>query len=315
MSRGTTIVSGATGFAGAHLMDRLVGTTSREVVAWARPGGQPPVPRDGVRWQHVDIVDAASVAGAVAAAQPAEIFHLAGAAHVGDSWQRPTWHLDVHARGTHHLLEAVRTHAPACRVLIVTSSLIYRPQAEPVDEDAPLGPVSPYGLSKLAEDQLALHAAAHEGLQVTVARPFNHFGPGQSPTFALPGFAQQIARIEAGLAPPEIQVGNLDTWRDFSDVRDVVAAYEALMDRGRVGVPYNVCRGEMFRIGGMLDELLSMTSAPVKLVTDPARLRPNDTARIAGRADRLHRETGWTPTIPIRQTLADLLDYWRARAR
>lgn len=248
---------------------------------------------------------------AIADSQPPQVYHLAGAAHVGASWDRSTRHLETHVLGTHHLLEAIRVHVPACRVLVVSSGMIYRPQAHPVSEDAPLGPVSPYALSKLAEDQLALHAAAHDNLNIVVARPFNHIGPGQSPDFAASSFAYQIAAIEAGAAPATITVGNLETARDLTDVRDVVAAYVALMRAGRRGTAYNVCRGETVLMSDLLNRLLAMSTARVTLEQDPSKLRPNDMAFLAGDAGRLRADTGWAPHIPLETTLSDLLDYWR----
>lgn len=308
---GTPLVTGATGFAGGHLLDLLFKTDGPPIAAWSRPGGQPPKINARVQWRAVDLLDATAVKQAIAEAPPSAIYHLAGLSHLGKSWQRSVAHLETHVLGTHHLLEAVRIHAPKCRVLVVSSGMIYRPQDHPAGEDAPLGPVSPYALSKLAEDQLALHAAAHDDLDIVVARPFNHIGPGQAPTFAASGFAQQIVEIEYGRTPPTIEVGNLDAKRDLTDVRDVVAAYAALMREGRRGTAYNVCRGQTISMGDLLDRLLAMSSARVTLVKDPARLRPSDLPFHAGRADRIRADTGWMPRIPLEQTLTDLLAFWR----
>lgn len=308
---GTTLVTGATGFAGGHLLDLLSKNDGAPIAAWSRPGGQPAKINARVRWRAVDLLNATAVNQAIAETKPTSIYHLAGAAHVGASWGRSTAHLETHVLGTHHVLEAVRIHAPTCRVLVVSSGMIYRPQDHPVGEDAPLGPVSPYALSKLAQDQLALHAAAHDDLDIVVARSFNHIGPGQSPTFAASSFAQQIAEIELGNRPPTMAVGNLDAQRDLTDVRDVVAAYAALMHAGRRGTAYNVCHGQAISMGDLLDRLLAMSTAHVTLVKDPARLRPSDLPFLAGRADRIAADTGWTPHIPLEQTLADLLTFWR----
>ena len=308
---GTTLVTGATGFAGGHLLDLLFKTDGPPIAAWARPGGQPATIHPRVQWRAVDLLDATAVKQAIADIQPSAIYHLAGLSHLGKSWQRSVAHLETHVLGTHHLLEGVRIHTPKCRVLVVSSGMIYRPQDLPVGEDAPLGPVSPYALSKLAEDQLALHAAAHDDLDIVVARPFNHTGPGQAPTFAASSFARQIVEIERGKTPPTIAVGNLEARRDVTDVRDVVAAYAALMRHGRRGIAYNVCRSQTIGMGDLLNRLLAMSSARVELVTDPARLRPSDLPFLAGRADRLRADTGWTPRIPLEQTLADLLGFWR----
>lgn len=310
-TRPTIVVTGATGFAGSHLLARLSAGDHR-LIGWHRPST--PVPaRRGVEWQPVDLLDAHAVDRAVRAAPPASVIHLAGASHVGESWQASADHLAIHVRGTHHLLNALGQFAPAARTLVVSSGMVYRAQASPIDEGAPLGPVSPYALSKLAEEQLALHVAATDGLAVIVARPFNHIGPGQSPSFAASSFARQIARIEAGLAPPILSVGNLDAERDLTDVRDVVAAYQALVDRGTSGAVYNVCRGTVARMSDVLDRLTAMARVTVTRATDPARLRPNDLPTLCGNPGRLMRETGWSPTIPLDETLGDLLEDWRRR--
>jgi len=311
MTHGTTLVTGATGFAGGHLLDLICRPELAPVEAWARPGGKPATDTSRARWREVDVLDAGAVMDAIADSRPAQVYHLAGAAHVGASWNRSTRHLETHVLGTHHLLEAIRVHAPACRVLVVSSGMIYRPQNHSVSEEAPLGPVSPYALSKLAEDQLAQHAAAHDGLDVVIARPFNHIGPRQSPDFAASSFARQIAAIEAGATPSTIEVGNLETARDLTDVRDVVAAYVALMRAGRRGTAYNVCRGETVLMSHVLHRLLAMSNARVTLAQDPSRLRQNDLPFLAGNADRLREDTGWAPRIPLQQTLADLLNFWR----
>ena len=300
MTRGPIVITGATGFVGPHLTRRLQHDPDAQITGWSS--------------RSVNLLNAAVVDDAVKRAQPAEIYHLAGASHVGDSWERSTQHLEIHVRGTHHLLEAVRRHVPQCRVLVVSSGMVYRPQAEALTEDSPIGPTSPYALSKVAEEQLALHAVAQDGLQLIVARPFNHIGPGQSSGFAAPDFARQIAEIEAG-APPRISIGNLENRRDFTDVRDVVNAYVAIMSVGKAGSIYNVCSGVATPIRAILDELLSISRVAVTVEIDKSRLRPSDVPSMAGSAARLTAETGWRPTIPLHQTLSDTLDDWRARVK
>ena len=313
MQSGSTLVTGAAGFAGAHLLKHLSRTAPNQPLqGWARTISRPSDTHANIHWCGVDMLDAAAVSRAIAAHPPSEIYHLAGASHTGASWQRPAAYLEIHVSGTHHLLEAVRAHAPACRVLVVSSGMIYRPQDYAVTEEAPLGPVSPYALSKLAEDQLAIYAAQHDDLDIVVARPFNHIGPGQAPTFAASSFARQIAEIECGAKPASIAVGNLEAARDLTDVRDVVAAYTALMRLGRRGIGYNVCRGEAVRMSALLDQLLALSNTQVQLEQDAERLRPNDIPFLAGDPTRIHTETGWTPQIPLKQTLTDLLNHWRA---
>lgn len=308
-----TIVTGATGFVGSHLLDRLADSSA--IVAWYRPGGRPPDPSRPVDWQAVDLADGEAVAKSVAATGPARIYHLGGSPYVGSSWQNATPHLRANALGTHHILDAVRRAGRPCRVLVVSSAQVYQSSAQPLTEDAPLVPMNPYGLSKLAADQLALRSVREDGLDVVLARPFNHAGPRQSALFAVSGFARQVALIEAGLSPPVIKVGDLTTRRDFTDVRDVVQAYQQLLERAPAGRPFNVCSGRAWQIGELLDTLIGLSSASVRLEQESARLRPNDTPLVQGDPTRIRSELGWTPERRMEDTLADTLDYWRTETR
>jgi GDP-4-dehydro-6-deoxy-D-mannose reductase len=307
-----TLVTGATGFAGSHLLDSL---NAREtVVAWYRPGGRQPTEDGRLSWQGVDLTDRDSVLAAISELRPTRIFHVAGAPNVATSWSSAVSHLAVNALGTHHVLEAVRVTGEPCRVLVVSSGQIYRSSDDPIDEDAPLAPSNPYGLSKLAQDQLALSVARDERLDVVVARPFNHIGPGQQPGFAVSSFARQIARIERGLEPPTIRVGNLEARRDITDVRDVVHAYGRIMGSGLPGRAYNVCSGRSWRIRDLLHELLSLSSASIDVEIEPERFRPNDVPIVQGDGSRIRSEIGWTPAIRVEQTLSDTLEWWRREA-
>jgi GDP-4-dehydro-6-deoxy-D-mannose reductase len=243
------------------------------------------------------------------------VFHVAGAPVVATSWQTVVPHLRTNVLGTHHLLEAVRRSAPDCRVLVVSSAQIYQPSDDPIGEDAPLLPPTPYGLSKLAQDQLALHAAVDEDLDVVVARPFNHAGPRQSAHFAVSSFARQIAWIEAGLTGPVIRTGNLDSRRDLTDVRDVVEAYEQMMKLAPRGRPYNICSGRAWRIGDLLEELLHFSRAAIHVEPDPALMRPSDVPVVQGDATRIRAEIGWMPRLLVEQTLSDTLEWWRREVR
>ena len=309
MGTDVTVVTGGAGFVGRHLIARLAG--HGPLVGWHRPASPPPDDGLPLTWRAVDITDRAAVAAAIDAHRPARIFHLAGVANVGESWQTSGQHLRTNALGTHHLLDAIRIAARPCRVLVVSSALIYRPSDRPLDESAAFGPLSPYGFSKLAEDQLAIRSAHEHHLDVVVARPFNQIGPRQSAAFALSSFARQIARIEAGLEPAELSVGNLEARRDIIDVRDVVTAYERLMARGVAGRAYNICSGRAWRIHDLLDRLLGASTTRVRVNIDPGRLRPTDVPLVHGSAERIRQEVGWGPTIPIEQSLGDMLDWWR----
>jgi GDP-4-dehydro-6-deoxy-D-mannose reductase len=307
------LVTGASGFGGSHLIDLLIQDDAL-VVGWHRPASAPG-PLDSVRWMAVDLLDAAAVRAAIADVRPGIIYHLAGAAHTAESWRSTTSTLATNVLGTHHLLEAVRLARLSSRVLIPGSALVYRPSTEALDEDSPLGPRSPYATSKLAQERLCLQVAAEEGVSVFVTRSFNHAGPRQEPSFSTSSFARQLALIESGAEEPIIRVGNLDARRDVTDVRDVVRAYKAIVDRGRPARPYNVCSGCSHRIADLLQQLVGQARVRVEVRPDPERMRPNDMPLLLGNPTRIHEEVGWAPTIPIERTMADLLDYWRGRVR
>ncbi len=313
MTGGTTLVTGATGFAGGHLLDRLADRAP--LVAWYRPDGHGPDPERHIDWRPVDLLDPDAVAEGLDDAAPSCVYHIAGAPQVDTSWHTVVPHLRTNVLGTHHLLDAVRLSGRPCRVLVVSSAQIYQPSDDPIAENAPLVPSSPYGLSKLAQDRLAARAVAEDALDVVIARPFNHAGPRQAAAFAVSNFARQIARIEAGLAPPEIRVGNLDARRDVTDVRDVVDAYDCLMAGGVCGRPYNICSGRAWRIGDLLEELTHLAATPVTITVDEGRFRPNDVPVMQGDATRIRAELGWTPKIRVEQTLSDTLEWWRNEIR
>jgi GDP-4-dehydro-6-deoxy-D-mannose reductase len=261
-----------------------------------------------VHWAPVDLLDRDAVREALVQARPSVVYHCAGIAHVGESWNLPERALRVNALGTHHVLEGLRDAGLTCPVLVTGSALVYRPSPSKLTEDDPIGPADPYGVSKLAQEMLAMRATH---ARVFVARPFNHAGPGQASAYSTSSFARQIADIEAGRSPAVLRVGNLESRRDITDVRDTVRAYLAMVERGRPGRPYNVCSGTAHRVRDLLDHLVSLSRIPITIEIDPARLRPSDNPVVVGDRSRITAETGWTPAIPIEQTLADLLDYWR----
>jgi GDP-4-dehydro-6-deoxy-D-mannose reductase len=196
-------------------------------------------------------------------------------------------------------------------VLVTGSALVYKDHDRAVAETDAIGPGSPYGLSKLAQEMTGAHAVDELGLPVLLTRPFNHIGPRQDPSFFTASVARQIARIERGLAQPVLEVGNLEGRRDLTDVRDTVRAYQAIAERGTAGRVYNVCAGRAYRIGDILEMLLAQSGARIEVRRDPARYRPHDAPLVLGARTRLTDELGWVPVIPMEQTLADLLAYWR----
>jgi GDP-4-dehydro-6-deoxy-D-mannose reductase len=234
--------------------------------------------------------------------------------HVAESFSETAKPLESNVLGTHRLFDALRRAGVASRIVVTGSALVYGRSDAPLVEDSPLAPGSPYAVSKLAQEQLALRALQEDGLDVIVTRPFNHTGPRQKPSFMAPSVARQIALIERGRLEPVLRVGNTETVRDLSDVRDVVRAYVEVMRAGTSGVIYNVASGVGRTVREILEALVSRSSVPVRIETDPARLRSNDTPVLVGDASRLRQATGWSPRIPFDQTLDDLISYWRARA-
>jgi GDP-4-dehydro-6-deoxy-D-mannose reductase len=307
------LVTGAAGFAGSHLVELLAGERAN-VVAWAHAGGHPPTATPGVRWQAIDLLDRAAVRRAISSVGPVAVYHCAGAAHVGNSWGSTEATLKLNVLGTHHLLEALRLERQRCRVLVPSSAMVYRPAQEALTEEHPLVPPSPYGLSKLAQEQLALRAS-DDLVQITIARAFNHVGPRQNPAFAAAGFARQIAEIETGHAVGEVVVGNLEARRDALDVRDTVRAYRTILERGEPARVYNVSSGTAMAIGAVLEALIARARVPISIRVDPGRFRPNDLPLLLGDPRRLRDELDWSPQIPLSRTLDDLLEYWRRIVR
>jgi GDP-4-dehydro-6-deoxy-D-mannose reductase len=296
MNQDGVLVTGAGGFAGSHLVDLLL-NSGAHVTGWRR--------------SDVDLLHRDAVARALAKLRPGTVFHCAGAAHVGDSWSGTRQTLEVNVLGTHHLLDGLRTAGVTARVLIPGSSLVYRQSERALKEDDPVGPASPYALSKFAQEMLGLRGIEEDRQQIFLTRSFNHIGPRQEPSYAASGFARQIALIEKGRMKPEIGVGNLNAARDLTDVRDTVRAYRDIVERGRIATVYNVCSGRAKTIREVLDRLVALSRVQVTVRVDPNRYRPNDNPVLLGDPNRLERELGWRPSIPLDQTLTDLLDYWR----
>lgn len=308
---GLPLVTGATGFAGRHLIAAL--TAHGPVHAWGRPGGHPipDAPQANVQWRAVDLLDAAAVHEAIASARPSAIYHCAGIADVHGAWHSAASALRVNVLGTVRLLDAITAAGLSCRILIAGSALVYRRSAAPISESDPLGPSGPYGVSKLAQEM----TADASPLPVVIARAFNHAGPGQNASFVTSAFARQIAEIEAGLREPVLRVGNLEARRDITDVRDTVRAYQMLIASAEPHRPYNVCSGRACRVRDLLDILLAQSTGRVRVDVDPARLRPADNPVVVGNSARIEAEVGWRAELPLERTLADLLDDWRAALR
>lgn len=295
------LITGAGGFVGRHLRAHL-GEAGDEVVGLG-PGED----------LDVDVLDAGAVVESVAEAEPEVVYHLAARSHVGDSWSDPALVFRVNAEGTLNVLQACRAHG-VDRVVVVGSADEYgavEEAAVPLTEDAPLRPLTPYGASKVAADYLALQAFLGWGVPTVRVRAFNHTGPGQPDRFLVPALARRVVECERSRAD-EITVGNLDPVRDFTDVRDVVRAYRLLAEQGRPGQAYNVCSGTGTSVREVLERIISLSDRPLEYRVDDSLVRPVEVPRLVGDPSRIRADTGWAPEHSLDQTLADVLDAWRA---
>ena len=315
------LVTGARGFVGRHacavLADR--GHTVLASDLPPPPGGPPspaaapggaggPPASSPCPFHPADFTSLDSVRALLAATRPDAILHLAGIAFVPVANDHPQLVFTVNVNGPLNLLEAVHRDAPSTRVLLVTSAEVYgnppSPSA-PIAEDAPLTPSNLYGVAKAAADHAARLYAARHNLDLLVARPANHIGPGQSPAFVSSSFARQLKAIAKGEAAPVLRVGNLDSVRNFTDVRDVVRAYALLLESGHTLDAYNIASPSPTPIRFLLDTLVTLSGVRPEIQVDPALYRPTD-ASPAYSLDRIRSHVSWTPSIPLSQTLTDL---------
>lgn len=309
------LITGVAGFVGPHLVRHIIGTGDGIEIwglVWSGDQAEPP---DAVRLVEGDLTDASSMEKAFATARPDIVFHLAAASSVVGSWKDAGRYLEVNAIGTVNLMEAVRASGGSLRVVVASTGEIYGPvpaDQQPIAEDAPLAPVSPYAASKAAQDLVTAQYSRGYGLDTVRLRLFNHTGPRRPPQFAASSFARQLARIEKGLDEPRLAVGNLDAIRDFSDVRDVARAYWLAASHGKAGGVYNVCSGGGTSIRRVLEILVEYSGLDVEVEEDPDRLRTADIPQLVGDSTRFRDLTGWRPEIPLDQTLGDLLDWWRS---
>lgn len=309
-------VTGAMGFAGSHLVADLI-DAGHEVFGLVYKEDDPDKfpqydsfhPLDG------DLLDRSSLDAALRESRPEVVYHLAGWALTAQSWENVAKTINVNSVGTANLLEA----AVACgkpRVVAVTSAEIYgvvTAEQLPIDEGSEPDPHHPYGVSKWAVSRLIPLFWKRFGLPVVEARPFNHIGPGQALGFVVPDFASQLAAIHLGRREPRIAVGNLSAERDFTDVRDVVRAYQCLAQKGKPGETYIICSGQAVPIHYILNVLVEVAEVGLEIIYDEERMRPSDTPVLYGSYDRIARDTGWRPRIHLRQSLVDAFEDWVER--
>lgn len=311
------LVTGVAGFVGTHLV-RYLAEEERDVEIYglARPHGTLPRVPGRVSVLEADLEDAAAVDAAVELARPDRVVHLAAQSSPHRSWSEPEGTLRANVFGLLHLLESLRKQGGRPRVLVVGSSEEYGltgPVAGAITEDAPLRPNSPYAVSKVAQGYLALQYTLSHGIPIVRTRTFHHTGPGRGEQFVESSFARQLVEIERGRTPAVLSVGNLEAIRDFADVRDVVRAYWALVEKGEPGEVYNVCTGRGLRIRDLMERLLALSGVTAEVRMDPDRLRPSDIPLLVGDPSKLRQAIGWTPRIPLERTLGDLLQDWRER--
>ncbi|WP_206931618.1 GDP-mannose 4,6-dehydratase [Roseococcus thiosulfatophilus] len=310
------LVTGASGFVGRHLLPVLRACFPAARLLGARHGAALSGWDEAV---DLPLEDSAALRSALTALRPEGLVHLAALSSVGGSFQDPLAVWEVNLGHTLRLAEAVRVALPECRCVFASTAEVYGLSFQgglPLDEDAPMRPANPYAASKAAAD-LAVGEAALRGLRALRLRPFNHSGPGQAPAFVLPAFARQVARIEAGLQPPVMEVGALDRWRDMLDVRDVCRAYALALDRFDAlpnGAAFNLATGHPQRIADLLEALRARATRPIEIRTSPGLLRPTDVPSASGNPRAARDLLGWAPEFAIEQTLESVLADWRARA-
>ena len=306
-------LTGGNGFVGKVLQGMLLEAGWRVTIACGPALGEDEPTTDHIT---LDVQDADAVARAIKQAQPSHVVHLAAISHIPSSFSNPrlTWQTNV--IGSLNLLEAIKQHAPSAFVLFVSSAEVYGDTFKsglPVTENCACLPMNPYAASKLAAE-VVVAQYFRQGIRGAIARPFNHIGRGQSPDFVTASFAQQIALIEAGLQPPVLQVGNLDSFRDFLDVNDVCKAYLNLLELSCTPWPsatFNIASGKAHSIQEILNLLLQQSHVSIKVTQDPLRMRPSDIPYAQGNAEYIRHTTGWTAQTPLENSLEELLGYWR----
>lgn len=313
------LITGVAGFVGSHLAEYLCNATNHEIHGIIhRHDRRIQHLRDKIHLHRGDLRDGLWVSDLIQQVNPERLLHLAAWSDVGGSWQQPWTAYELNIQCQLNLLEGLSRWQPKCRILVVSSNEVYglvQPEDLPIDEQTVFRPNTPYGVSKIAQDMMALQYWNSHKLPVLRARSFNHIGPAQAEEFVASAFAKQIAEIEEGLRPPVVNVGNLAAERDFTDVRDVIRAYWLIIEKGEPGQVYNVGSGRSYPVQYILDTLIDLSPADIRVTVDPDRLRPSDVPVSICDNTRLCAATGWQPHYKLEETLAELLDFWRTQIK
>ena len=313
------LITGITGFVGSHMAEFALahGAEVSGSMRWRSKTENIDHLRARITLVECDLRDLSSVRNLLEITEPTHVVHLAAQSFVAASWKAPAETLTTNIISQVNLLEAMRGLRISPRFLAVGSSEEYglvHPDELPIKETNPLRPLSPYAVSKVAQDMMGYQYFKSYGLPIVRTRAFNHEGPRRGDVFVTSNFARQIVEIEAGIREPVIFVGDLKPKRDYSDVRDIVRGYWALLERGEPGEVYNLCSGKSWPIQHVLDFLLGQSRVKgIAVKIDPARLRPSDVMELEGDPGKIQRALGWKVEIPFEQTLTELLDYWRHR--
>lgn len=311
-------ITGINGFAGSHLTQYLLGIDGISVTGLDMSA--PPEALSNQFGERAPVVhccdlgDAVAVAAAIEQEQPDAVIHLAARAQVAGAWDNASAIMETNVVCTQTLMQSLHEKAPRARVLLISSSEVYgkaAPDEMPLTETSRLRPGNPYSASKAAQEFVGLQYLEAFGMEVVIARPFNHIGPGQVGNFVVAAFAKQIAEIEAGRREPVLRVGNLESARDFTDVRDIVAGYYLILTQGVPGECYNVASGRSHLISEILDILLALARVQPRIEPILELMRPSDTPLVVGDAAKLRALGDWQPRVPLKKSLTDALNYWR----
>lgn len=307
------LITGATGFVGKHLTDYLFQKSELELYGTSLSESDK---NEKIHIKKIDLTDLNQVKNLINEIKPDYVYNLAALTSPAESFKNPAPVVLSNIGIQINLLNALKDAGLMdTRTLIVSSSEVYGMVEEkdlPIDEETPMRPVSPYAVSKIAQDFMGLQYNLSYKMDIVRVRPFNHTGPGQTPVFVIPAFAKQIAQIEKGIQEAVISVGNLSSKRDFTDVRDIVQGYQLLTEKGVGGEAYNIGSGKSVAIKYLLDTLLSMSKESIEVRQDPERLLPVEIPSVYCDNSKINSLTGWKPEISIEKTLKDTLDYWRS---